>query len=197
MSNSTTGGRDRRLKPLDEALLGADQFGTWWVSATWPSRGIALGAMAVVVGLAFTVLWGVLQVLDWLGAHLVHLAESGSKHVSAWPITHVIGDPVRQTLADAGLPANTATLTALWAAASLICWLGSVIGLRGARIGWAVVGVATGALVFTGTDEPSRLVATAVAAVAWALLSIPAYWRPRTDPKVLIVRPEVREPQED
>jgi hypothetical protein len=132
-----------------------------------------------VLGTAVLLIWGLLSLISWIGHGVVHLAGAGGHHLSAWPLTHVITDPIQHTLAGANLPANTATLTAGLATAVIGCWVGSLFGWRGARIGWAVIGAATTALVYAGTDEPGRLVAAAVTLAAWSLLSIPAYWRTR------------------
>lgn len=183
---------------FDTALRLCTDFAHWWAVAARPARGMAVGILTVIGVSALLVTWSLLTFLNWLAAGAVHLVGHDGVHaLAAWQLTHVLTDPVRQYLATAGanLPASTSTLTVLWAVAAGLLWLASLLGVRGARIGWAAVGAATTALVWAGTPHPGQLVAAAIAVAAWALLSIPAYWR-HQNRGVVVLDPEPRpEPQ--
>lgn len=173
----------------------ADDFGVWWGQASRSARGLAVGILTVIGGLVLLSGWAVLDLLGWVGNGLVHLIGHDGVHaLAAWRVSHVISDPLHHYLATAGagLPASPQTLTIGWAVAAGVLLLGALAGIRGARIGWAVIGAATTAMVYAGTPAAGHLVAAAVTVAAWALLSIPAYWRhgPRDPQRVLVVRPK-------
>lgn len=175
MNDST--GAQQRIDKLDLVLTGISDFTDWWSTGTRASRAMSIGILAILAELGVLGVWAILSAVGWIVRGLAHAAAGVGQHASAWPVTHVISDPVQRALAAADLPANTGTLLVLWAAACVVCWIGSLFGVRGARIGWAVVGAATAALAYVGTPEPGRLVAALTTAAAWSMLSIPAYWQ--------------------
>lgn len=201
MSTSTTPPRrPAQLDTLDLALVACEEFGRWWKTARWPARVLAASGLTVASSVVLLVVWTVLQGLSWIADGLVQLlGHDGAHALATWQITHVITDPVRHYLSTAGadLPASPQTLTVGWAVAAGLLLLGSLVGIRGARIGWAVIGAATTTVVYAGTIPSGRLVAAAVTAAAWALLSIPAYWRrnPRGE-RAFILATETR-PSDD
>jgi len=160
-----------------------EEYGAWWQRASWPARIPAtvgvIAAAGLVLLVANTLLRLVLSLLGWLGSGAVQLVGHDGVHaLAAWQISHVITDPIRHYMALGAntLPVSASTLLVFWLVAAAGLWMASLLGVRGARLGWMVIGAATVAMVYAGTAPAGRGLAAGVAAAAWALLSIPAYW---------------------
>jgi len=89
----------------------------------------------------------------------------------------VLSRPVHSYLDihSASLPFSPEQLFSFWILFGLVLFFSSFRGSIGGRIGWAVFGLATSAMVWSGTSEPSRWLAAGLTAVLWSLLSILAY----------------------
>jgi hypothetical protein len=66
-----------------------------------------------------------------------------------------------------------------WLATAALLWTAAVSGTRGGQLGWMLIGTATVGAVWFGDTDPHRPLSTALAAAAWAVLSIPALRRVR------------------
>lgn len=134
--------------------------------------------LAVAVGagwLVYTLAVGVVGLLEFLGGLL--------GQVGGWvlhgPITRTITDPVSGFFDGQGdvTPATPRQLWTTWLGAGGVLWAVAVTGGRGARIGWAVFGLVTAVFVYAGARSGGMVLDEGVTALAWAVLSIPAYRR--------------------
>ena len=174
MSTTTTTWQQRS----DTAYKLLADFSDWWDEAPRPARGLAAGVLGAAGGAVLLIVWALVNLVEWLARGAAHLIGHHGVHaLAAWQITHVITDPIRHYIGAAHLPASASALSILWLVAAIILWLGSsLLGFNGARVGWIAYGAATTAMVYAGTPAAGRGVAAAVTVVAWALLSIPAFW---------------------
>lgn len=197
MSTSTTSttSPDARPRPtprpafFDSALHLCDDFSHWWDGARRPSQVIAAGILAVTSGGALLVLWSLLQGLGWVIRGVIHLVGHASI-TGTWlaePLMAAFG--MIQPSSD-GTAANVVLV--VWAAVGGVLWLGSIAGAAGARVGWAVFGAATILLAVAGSPSPrAMLLSPAAIAIAWAVLTLPAYWRTR---RIMVLNPVDSEP---
>lgn len=188
---------------LSVGLALADHFGRWWAGARWTARTVAAAALGVAGFVLLLTVWSVLRLLSWLITGAVgligDLAGHGWDIVATAHLTHMVTDPLTVS---AGMlePTHPTTPLMVGAVAGVLLWGASVAGVRGARIGWAVWGAAAVTAVIVGTvgagdPDPSidgQLLNAALASIAWAVLSIPAYWRHNTNPEVVMVPPSSR-----
>ena len=131
----------------------------------------AVTVAAVLAGLA---LWATVAtstaLLDW---------------VQHGPISHSINDPVKawlDTHTRAGLPATSHDLWIAWLATLTVLWLLATTGSRYARVGWLLLGLATGYAAHQGAPLGAGPAAAATTFLAWVLLSVPVYRHlPTTD----------------
>lgn len=124
---------------------------------------------------------------------LAHVLAGGEGWLRADP-AGLVADPVRayitQHTVDVGVDAHTVWWT--WCAAGVVFFLLAVGGNVGGRIGWALHGAATTAIVFTGTPGQGRPIATALTVLFWTVLSVLAYRRSASELHVVVQRPDVQ-----
>ncbi|MCX4411486.1 hypothetical protein OG840_61075 [Streptomyces sp. NBC_01764] len=136
---------------------------------TGPWRQTPLWIKTAVVVPAFLVLTSATGVL---------LSALSSHAVKAWDgsgLTATVDQPVRVYL-DAhtgGLPVTAPTLHLVWVAsgAGLLAF-SFLTGTFGARLTWILWGTATTVMVWSGTADPARQVATGLAVLCWGVASI-------------------------
>ncbi len=169
------------LTGVDYALAAVDRTAGWWRTASQESRVLAAiyAAIATVAVLVF--ITEVAELAIGLVRWVVGVSGSGSSLLAGTDIGRTVAEPVTAYLTDhaVGLPVSAAAVVTLWAVAAATCWAGSLFGWRGARVGWTVVIAGTGWMVYAATPAPGREAAVAVALAVAALVSIPAYRRPR------------------
>lgn len=141
---------------------------SWHEIANW------IKAAALFTGLSLIVL-----ILEAAG----DIANATLKGLSAIPTTNTgdgsglwgtVDHPVRLFLADQAthLPVAPAALYAFWQLTGLLGLIGGFLGNAGARITWALFGIATLAMIWSATPAEGRAAATGLAALMWALASI-------------------------
>lgn len=151
----TTGWIDRRWRELREARTDG-----WWDMAPWIRRTLTTIALLLALAMAARLVEIAWKVTGW-GAGLDALWST-------------IDQPVRSYLTHhaAGLPAEAATLYSLWQlfgiAAFLLSW--STAGI-GPCLSWTAWGATTVVMVWQDTPHDGRLLAAAIAVLAWTAAS--------------------------
>lgn len=116
-----------------------------------------LATLAFKVLLVYAVVWGAAQ-------YAIRTDLFATIHR---PVTAYLRDNA------AGLPMTAQDLIDLWALVGIGGFLVvAVLRSRSARLVWLVWGLATAAMVWAGTAQPGRAVATGVTVVAWACASL-------------------------
>lgn len=147
-----------------------------------PTQWYVYPLLALAVVAAASLLWLAVTAV----IHVVGAVGDASTDLNAWltggPITRTITGPVHAYLDThaAGLPATAGQLWTAWLLVTGGLFVGAVLGGRGARIGWAVLGALSVAMVHAGTTGPGRHLAAGVTATVWAVLSIAALRRTTT-----------------
>ena len=147
-------------------------------SPQWPPRWLPIAAALAVVG--GLLLWAVPHVVAALYSAVDRWAGPGGQWGQVDDLAGVPFAGLRAAMRapDEVLPVSAPTLMWTWLVAGGALFLAAAVGRSpGARIGWAVYGAATLALVWNGTPTLGRVVAAAVTAVWWAVLSVLAYRR--------------------
>lgn len=174
----------RRIVYVADAVAAVDEAAEWWRTASRESRIIVAIAAAAGVVAVLVLTSEAAELAAELVRWILGRGGDGYAALSGTDIGGTIADPVTSylTVHSVGLPAAGSVVT-LWAITAAACWIGSVAGWRGARIGWSVVLVATAWMVYAGTPAPGREAAVAVTVAVAVLASIPAYrrLRPRED----------------
>lgn len=133
----------------------------------------------LLIGLIY--LLGALAMLAQLAEFLDKPLAGGAGWNHADP-AGLVADPVHAYITehtvDIGVDAGTVFWT--WCAAGVVFLLFALAGNVGARIGWTLYGAATALMVFAGTPDPGRPVATGLTVTFWAVLSMVAYRRVTT-----------------
>lgn len=157
-----------------------------WV--TDPDTWTIAGVLTVLAALAAGALW-----LSWLLITAIHSAVTTAGHAAGdavqdllrWlgdgPIARTITGPV-QTYIDshaAGLPATAAQVRWGWLITGAVLLICASCGSRGARIGWALYGALTAAMVWDASHVDNRDLAVAITAAVWSLLAVPVFTRTR------------------
>ncbi|MEU6205368.1 hypothetical protein ABZ814_17525 [Micromonospora musae] len=144
----------------------------WWLTL------VAALVVAAVLGLLVVPLLRTL--LRWAGARAADLAGWGHEYTYA----RIVLDPVRNYLTShaTGLPVDGTTLWWTWCLAGATLLVLSLFRSVGARIGWALYGASSAAMVAIGTVGPGRWIAAGICCLWWSLLSIPALSRRRARP---------------
>jgi hypothetical protein len=179
----------------------ADRINDWWVlrqptgpallemAAIPPKRAVAaiLAAVLAVLALAVSLLWWLVSgivgivtgVADAIRTSSGHSTTNAVNDLTTWSLTRTITDPVHAYLTahSAGLPATADLLWWTWLSTTGALFLLAALGSRGARIGWAITGLLTTAMVYTATPATGRPVAAGLTITAWAVLSVIAYNR--------------------
>lgn len=158
-------------------------------SPDWPPRWLNVLAVVWILWLGILIIWLIVAIIIPVFIKiLVALGLTTSALVSGTEWAEVLLKPVHNYLDihSASLPFSSEQLFSFWGYyLGIVLFLLSFGGSIGGRIGWAVFGLETSAMVWDGTPEPSRWLATGLTAVLWSLLSTLAYRnRSKTSPTV-------------
>jgi len=147
-------------------------------SPDWPPKWLNALAALWVLWLGILIIWLVVVIIIPVFIKIiVALGLTTSVLVSGTKWAEVLSKPVHSYLDihSASLPFSPQQLFSFWILFGIILFFSSFRGSIGGHIGWAVFGLATSAMVWSGTSEPSRWLAAGLTAVLWSLLSILAY----------------------
>lgn len=143
-----------------------------------PPTGIQWLPLIVI---ALIVLFAALTLLTQM-VELLGKALAGGDGWSRADPAGLVADPVHAYITEhtvrVGVDSGTVFWT--WCAAGVVFLLFALAGNVGARIGWTLHGAATALMVFVGTPDPGRPVATGLTVTFWAVLSMLAYRRVTT-----------------
>lgn len=141
----------------------------------WPPVWLRVGAviLAVVFGIIVLILAGLL--LSTLESSLFQ----GVGNLTGTPFIQAVSIPVQQYFRQsaAGVAIPPEQLWTAWQLSGSLLFILALCRFLGARIGWAIFGLITTAIVWSETPQPSQGIAAAITATCWALLSVPAYGR--------------------
>lgn len=149
---------------------------------TWLKVAVSVVAAAVVCFL-------VIPLLAALGAAVWGWSGKRVRWLAAWDLTKVVTNPVRVYLTHhaVGLPANANVLWLAWLITGAVLLAFSLFGATGARVGWALYGVGTAAMVWAQTPALNRGLAVGITAAWWSVLSLLAYRRRAAPPSVVAI----------
>lgn len=145
----------------------------------WPPNWLkALGALWIL-WLGVLIIWLAIVVMSVLIKILAALGLTISVLLSETKWTQLVLRPVRNYLDihSTSLSFSPGQIFGFWVLSGLILFVLSTRGSIGGRIGWAVFGIGTAAMVWNETSEPSKWLATGFTAVLWSLLCTLAYRR--------------------
>ncbi|MGE7437008.1 hypothetical protein [Kitasatospora sp. NPDC001175] len=171
----------RRGRDIEAALLGG-----WDATAAWLRAAAYFTALALAFGMVGS--------LTPLAVGFWQHTMVGEHHQG---VLATITRPVHDYLAaHSGLPADTATVWALWQIAGPALLIGAAIGFTSLRVLWVGYGTATTAMVWAATPDTGRPVATALAIACWLLLSTLALHGLRLRPTLIVpvrvrVKPQI------
>lgn len=143
-------------------------------SPHWPPAWLEYAGAAFILLFTLTtvilLMWGVLVTVGFGFVDLV----SGSD------LAQVVTHSVRQYLDNVGpsLGISGQLLWRYWAISGIVLYFTACVGLLGGRLGWAIYGLLTGAIVYAETSETSRLLMVCIVAGWWAVLSLLAFYSP-------------------
>ncbi|MGW4806409.1 hypothetical protein [Kitasatospora sp. NPDC004272] len=161
----------RRGRDIEDAVTGG-----WDNTAAWLRL---LAYLTVLAGLA-----GIVDTITPLAARFWQHTMIGEHHNG---VLATVTRPVHAYLtAHSGLPADTATVWALWQVAGPVSFVLAAIGFTSARVLWTGYGAATAAMVWAATPATGRPVATALAVACWVLLSTAALHGLRLRPTLVV-----------
>ncbi|MFE4605478.1 hypothetical protein ACFRKE_31965 [Kitasatospora indigofera] len=172
----------RRGRDIEDALLGG-----WDATAAWLRAAAYFTALALAFGAVGSVT--PLAVGFWnhtmIGAHHDGVLATITRPVHDYLTAHT-----------ASLPADTATVWALWQIAGPALLIGAAVGFTSLRVLWVGYGGASAAMVWAATPDTGRPVATALAVACWLLLSTLALHGLRLRPTLSVpvrvrVKPEI------
>lgn len=173
---------DARRDILDDTI-GTDHPG---VVAT-----ILTGAGLVAAGLLAGLFWLFATVIESTTVLLDHLAADVHDTPAIQNAVRLITEPIRNYLAThaAGTGLSASLLGDSWLAVGGILILFALLESRGARIGWALYGAASVAMVWFGTDWIAhRPIAAGITGLTWTLISIGTLHRIGQRPPTVVVR---------
>ncbi|MDQ1289635.1 MAG: hypothetical protein QG622_3201 [Actinomycetota bacterium] len=147
--------------------------------STWRGRPRATLTLTVMAAGALVTAFIVISLLSWIGRGIADLADRVGTWGGARDLAAVVTRPVHAYLQDhsAGLPISADALWWTWLVAGAVLLLLAMARSVGARIGWALFGIATTAMVWQSTPAPSAITAAALTTLAWIVLTVPAYRR--------------------
>lgn len=171
----------------------AEPTGRRWLLAGWNGRELAVivAGTAVLLAAAAAVIWLLYQLITGLAG----LIGAGFRDLLAWlaggPITSTVTDPIHAYLHShaAGLPVTARQLWTTWLVLTVVLFAAAVSGSPGGRIGWAVLGALTTAMVYAGAPAGGQALAAGLTAAVWALLAVPAFARSRRTYGVTLANP--------
>jgi hypothetical protein len=143
-------------------------------SPSWPPAWLVYAGAALLMLIAFkTIVPIVSGVFVAIGFGLGDLV-SGSE------LAQVVTTSVRRYLDNVGpqLGISGQLLWKYWAISGIGLFVAACAGLIGGRLGWAIFGLVTGAIVHAEAPASSRLLILCVVAVWWSLLSVLAFYSP-------------------
>lgn len=147
-------------------------------SQDWPPKWLIALAALWILWLVALILWLVIAIIiPTFIKILVALGLGTSILISETKWAQVVLGPIHSYLDthSGSLPFSLEQLFAFWVLFGVIVFFSSFRGSIGGRIGWAVFGIATGAVVWSETPEPSKWLATGLTTFLWSLLSTLAY----------------------
>jgi len=100
------------------------------------------------------------------------------EQVADWHLAKIVITPVHAyiTAHAAGLAAGAEAIFSAWTLSGVGLWLACWLARSwGARLAWVLYGAATAAMVYSASPATGRMLATGVAIVYWALLSVFAF----------------------
>jgi hypothetical protein len=148
------------------------------LSPNWPPEWLIVSGVAWVLFLVILISWLVIAVLvPTLIKICVALGLTASVLLSEANWTQLWLKPVHSYLDthSTGLPFSSVQFFSFWIVFGILLFYSSRRGSVGGRIGWALFGIETSGMVWGGTTEPSRWLATGFTVASWSLLSILAY----------------------
>jgi hypothetical protein len=187
------GGGPTRQRRWDELVETAQRFARHlWDEATdrsrpgWPPAWlgfVAAGFVLLVIGFV------VFPLATAVASAIAGWTDSGVNWLAAWNLTEVVTDPVRRYLNEnAGvLPTTPDVLWVAWLSAGMVLLLLSLYGSTGARIGWAMFGVGSAAMVWSETTRPGEWLAVGVVAAWWSMFSLFAYRRRAPRDRIVVL----------
>jgi hypothetical protein len=167
----------------------ADQYETLqrWVSERFdddPRQAdivknvIIVVCVVAVVTAVVTLISLIIAVLGAATAGAAQALTVSLERVADWHLTEVVTTPVRAYIIAhaAGLPAGAEAIWSAWTLSGagmwLVCWL---FRSWGARLAWVLYGAATVAMVYSASPAGGRMLATGIAVLYWAILSVFAF----------------------
>lgn len=146
----------------------------------------------MVAALLYWLLAGIVGLVVGVAGGIGDTTSTGGQHLAASGLTRTITRSVHAYLDQhaTGLPVPAHTLWLAWLCTTAGLFVLAVAGSRGARVGWVISGAMTAAMVYAGTPEQGRAVASGLAVTVWAVLSVVALNRlfPGGSPILLAVR---------
>lgn len=163
----------KRWPDVRTALTGGGRA-EWMTGANF--YGATLLIMFYVAVAIFALGWLIRGLIYFVG-QLPTWGASSWQWFTSWELTRTITGPLTAyvTSHSAGLPASADLLLTAWAIGAGVLLLCSILGHRGARLGWCLYGALTIAGVWAGAPAGSRWLAGGVALSAWAVLSVLAF----------------------
>lgn len=166
-----------RVDDLVERLMRHLRFEAFdYRSPAWPPTWLkaVAGISSVFLALGLLVPFGGL-----VGAVFAALGFEALGRMQASSALQFLLATVSDFLArsSAGLPLSPDEIFVAWKVSGVGLFLASVVGSRGGRVGWALYGLLTSAIVWAQVPTSSRWVAAGVVLVAWSILSILALGR--------------------
>ena len=138
------------------------------MSLGWSFTALWLRVLAVLAGLGLFA-----ALFDWAGNQVldVYYRLAGHTHTG---LLATLSHPVRGYLHQhtAGLPISAQSAFGLWEMLAVALVILAFTGSTLARLAWLGYGAATAAMVWSGTADPARPVATAVAVLLWGVGSL-------------------------
>jgi hypothetical protein len=140
-------------------------------AATWPPpwgpSAVAIAGIAVLV----LIVGGILVPL---AKGIAGFVLQGAEWVRSTAAADIVLQPARRYLDAhaAGLPVDADTLWWTWCATGIVLFVASTLSQSlSARLGWAVFGVASTAMVYNAAAAPAQPVAAGVTVLWWIVLS--------------------------
>ena len=144
--------------------------------STWRGRPRATLTLAGDDVGALVTAFIVISLLSWIGRGIADLADRVGT-CGRRPRPRRRRDPARTRLSSgshsAGLPISADALWWTWLVAGAVLLLLAMARSVGARIGWALFGIATTAMVWQSTPAPSAITAAALTTLAWMVSPSP------------------------
>jgi hypothetical protein len=154
-------------------------------SRNWPPKWLKTLGILWILWLGILIIWLVIVII--IPAFIKILVALGLGSISLISKTQwaqVVFGPVHSYLDthSAGLPFSPGQLFSLWVLLGIALFFSSFKGSVSGRIGWAVFGIETSAVVWSETPELSKWLTTGLTVLFWLLLSTLAYRKKKGTP---------------